>query len=353
MSTSKVKRNVTKVSTPGDSEPEDSELESETICDNELTFCDNNLKSCADEQLTIDIADLINPNLVLNKDVANKSTNEFAYDINNLGDITIIEPKRPTDLFISKNNETCNATKNRFYESDDAIISQIFSQTITSAGVTPTDECDSFMFEQSEQDSFMAVDETVNSVKDNESKLSSEEMFLNQTSSNLSKLQQPSIVIDSYEENGSEPCYIEPITPNQVKSYFDTTIIPEDETKYNVTSSPVPSPTLELDQPIPLTDIEVYKSLSTDDHSLTRNGNVVDITQDIYVDTSLVTSDSDETGNSYGNEEFDSNCDKIIPSDEIIMVGFFESPFNITTKFDVLNVLLSCYSTEIRIFIQI
>lgn len=321
MSTSKIKKNITKVSTSGDSSPED-----EQICDNQLTLCDKNLTICTDEAL-IELNELtINDEFVVNPE--SESNNEIELDTQNLTDITIIEPKRPTELILNISDDSNKATKNKFYESDDAIISQIFSQTITSAGVTPTDDSDSFMFDQSRIDESLALELIDESIKQHSDELDNSISSVNSIEtkvlssvSNHSKIQQPSIIIDSYEDDGAEPCYVEPITPNQVKYYFDTTIVSDDEPIQQLPSSQTQSPTLEFSQPIQLTDIEVYKSLSTDDHSLTRNGNVVDITQDIYVDTSLVTSDSDETGNSYDNDEFDNNCDKEIIPDETLMVG--------------------------------
>lgn len=211
----------------------------------------------------------------------------------------------PLDL-IQSDNETGSTVRKRIYDTDDdVIINQIFSQSITSAGVTPSEESENFLFESGNIDQ---EDQLKNKINDNDCidqidltigiddlKATSEPIDIKPR-----KKPQPCIVIDCYDEelDSIEPCYVEPITPKQIKSYFDTTIVDEEPTidTASTTSS------VEIDyknyEEIQLTDIEVYKSVSNDDHSLTKNGTVFDINSKVFLDDNNVSSGSDETNNS-------------------------------------------------------
>lgn len=65
----------------------------------------------------------------------------------NLNLITVTETETDDD-----NSQPITFRTKKFYESDDTIINQIFSQTITSAGVTPTEEYEIFSFESNDED---------------------------------------------------------------------------------------------------------------------------------------------------------------------------------------------------------
>lgn len=239
----------------------------------------------------------------------------------NLNLITVTETETDDD-----SSQPITFRTKKFYESDDTIINQIFSQTITSAGVTPTDEYEIFSFESNDDDheqkelkektgvgDWITVDEQIpgngggsGGVSQNDSQtenldnfmendglkslietatnnilggieddfidydVSSEVNIIYENLPNNSETQPPSIndvdqnlniyenvifenseepidetiyeniivdatprvsiVVDCYddEQERSEPFYAEPLTPQNEKSYFDTTII-EDE----------------------------------------------------------------------------------------------------------------------------
>lgn len=65
----------------------------------------------------------------------------------NLNLITVTETETDDD-----SSQPITFRTKKFYESDDTIINQIFSQTITSAGVTPTEEYEIFSFESNDDD---------------------------------------------------------------------------------------------------------------------------------------------------------------------------------------------------------
>lgn len=65
----------------------------------------------------------------------------------NLNLITVTETETDDDSL-----QPITFRTKKFYESDDTIINQIFSQTITSAGVTPTEEYEIFSFETNDDD---------------------------------------------------------------------------------------------------------------------------------------------------------------------------------------------------------
>lgn len=251
---------------------------------------------------------------------------EEKIDINlplNLNLITVTETETEPITFRTK----------KFYESDDTIINQIFSQTIQSAGVTPTDEYEIFSFESNDDDheqkelkektgvgDWITVDEQIpnncgggsggvsqtdshtenldnfmendglkslietatnnilNGIEDDfiDYDVSSEVNIIYENLPTNSETQPPSIneidpnlniyenvifennedepidetiyeniivdttprvsiVVDCYDDQQerSEPFYVEPLTPQNEKSYFDTTIEDEDFDELN------------------------------------------------------------------------------------------------------------------------
>lgn len=128
----------------------------------------------------------------------------------------------------------------KFLESDDAIISQIFSQTICSAGVTPTDETDEFYaghdaynVKKSKSSSIESPNRSPNSNEEEEEVDDDEDDDgLIKGASRLTILnnqQRPSIVIDCFDETPpvSPP---EEMTPSAGAAfYFHTTIVDEDD----------------------------------------------------------------------------------------------------------------------------
>lgn len=119
----------------------------------------------------------------------------------------------------------------KFLESDDAIISQLFTQTISSAGVTPTDDYDEFFATEQQE---LEVKRKPSSEEDK----SEDTAVLTENASRLAILnnqQRPSIVIDCFDETP-------PVTPDEPTPgtagafYFHTTIVDdedEDETLSN------------------------------------------------------------------------------------------------------------------------
>lgn len=137
----------------------------------------------------------------------------------------------------------------KFLDSDDTIISQIFSQTISSAGVTPTDECEEFFGSDVPMPDSLEPNESSNNNKkassiesprtpnseENEEEEEEEDDDTDDIVKGTSRLtilnnqQRPSIVIDCFDETP-------PITPEEEMTpsagaafYFHTTIVDEDD----------------------------------------------------------------------------------------------------------------------------
>lgn len=151
----------------------------------------------------------------------------------------------------------------KFLESDDAIISQIFSQTICSAGVTPTDEMSEEFFAGNDD----SLEPSYISIKSNKNKKPSSIESPNRSPNSneeddddgneeiddedddgllkgasrltiLNNQQRPSIVIDCFDETPpiSPP---EEMTPSAGAAfYFHTTIVDEDDVEEENNSDP-------------------------------------------------------------------------------------------------------------------
>jgi hypothetical protein len=107
----------------------------------------------------------------------------------------------------------------KFLESDDAIISQIFSQTITSAGVTPTEDFDFSTGPLPD----LITNEVLHAASSSQDVDTNEQDDLNDVDdealmqSEMHAKQRPSIVIDCYDESSQRafPYYEEPVTPDE------------------------------------------------------------------------------------------------------------------------------------------
>uniref|UniRef100_A0A336MU11 CSON006681 protein n=1 Tax=Culicoides sonorensis TaxID=179676 RepID=A0A336MU11_CULSO len=159
-------------------------------------------------------------------------------------------------------NVVSGSKTKKFLESDDAIISQIFSQTICSTGVTPTDENDEFFAGtddsvintdsleptqyttiKSKKPSSIESPRSVNSNEDDddEEEIDDDDDGLVKGASRLTILnnqQRPSIVIDCFDETPpiSPP---EEMTPSAGAAfYFHTTIVDEDDVEDTGVDSP-------------------------------------------------------------------------------------------------------------------
>lgn len=144
----------------------------------------------------------------------------------------------------------------RFLESDDAIINQLFSQTIMSTGVTPTDDFDdqfcSSSLHQSHEISNEGADDDDHSQKE-----------VKKTSDNASRLvilntqQRPSIVIDCFDETP-------PITPDEPTPYtkgafyFHTTIEDDDDEDLVEPGTADPDDSLDVDSDLLVQAVQQY-----------------------------------------------------------------------------------------------
>lgn len=127
-------------------------------------------------------------------------------------------------LSLDQGAQTTESRTKKFLESDDAIISQIFSQTITSAGVTPTDEYDEF-FEPNLGPPLPKPKKSSDAEEESlEEKSESEE---SQRLQILNMQQRPSIVIDCFDE--TPPLTPDEPTPGTGAFYFHQTIDDDDD----------------------------------------------------------------------------------------------------------------------------
>jgi hypothetical protein len=220
----------------------------------------------------------------------------------------------------------------KFLESDDAIISQIFSQTITSAGVTPTEDYDfsagplpdlitnEVLYAASRNDEIDIAEEKSDTELDeidDEAEKDAQILF----ESELHSKQRPSIVIDCYDESQERafPYYEEPVTPNEedlkksfdnfeesdttsnaIKTevieetifvtitentavggfYFDQTIDCDDED--DVGNAQPPDVVLEADNKSSSESMDITKSGSINDESEDDGGSLVEVNNDIH-----------------------------------------------------------------------
>lgn len=135
-------------------------------------------------------------------------------------------------LSLDQSGQSVESRTKKFLESDDAIISQIFSQTITSAGVTPTDDYDEF-FNENSQNAKIQKEKVIEEEENEDDHMKSEEDFEEENEETSQKLQilnaqqRPSIVIDCFDE--TPPVTPDEPTPGTGAFYFHQTIVDEDE----------------------------------------------------------------------------------------------------------------------------